>query len=252
MKTIYKYGRAISEIKDLDFSKRIVQAYYANFETIDTDGDIISESAYKKSIKDRGPGSEKPRIKHLFNHWDAAGTLIELDQDKKGAFFTSKLGRHTVGKDTLLMYEDGIITEHSHGFEVGKTSNTQIDEKDVRIIEEAVLWEVTSLDKWGANMHTPVMKSVEDKKYWQKRIEAIEGALRKGQYTDETFELLEIQLKQIQQLLMSEPGVQSTPQEPEQTTHSLANINFNTKKRWKNTNSSLSSCLKTISLTKSI
>lgn len=251
MKTIYKYGRPFSEIKDLDFEKRIVQAYYANFENVDTDGDIISESAYKKSIKDRGPRSEKPRIKHLFNHWDAAGNLIEMGQDKKGAYFTSKLGRHTVGNDTLMMYEDGIITEHSHGFEVVKTSNTQIDEKDVRIIEEAVLWEVTSLDKWGANMHTPVMKSLEDKKYWQKRIEAIEMALKKGKYTDETFEILEIQLKQIQQLLISEPGVQSTPPEPGKTTHLLTNINLKTKKKW-NTNSNLSNSLKGISLTKII
>lgn len=229
MKAVYKYGRPFSEIKDLDFEKRTVQAYYANFENVDSDNDIISSKAYVKSINDRGPQAEKPRIKHLFNHWEAAGNVKELGQDNKGAWFVSKLGRHTVGNDTLLMYEDGIITEHSHGFEVVKSGNTEIEGKGVRVIEEAVLWEVSSLDKWGANMHTPVMKSLEDKAYWAKKIEAIQKALRMGKYTDETFELLEIQLKQIQQLLINEPAVHSTPSpEPEQTSHSMVDIIMNT------------------------
>lgn len=226
MKTTYKYGMPFSEIKDLDFSKRVVQAYYANFEKVDSDMDLIDVNCYKKSIKDRGPASDHPRIKHLYNHWDAAGTITELDQDSKGAFFTSKLGRHTVGNDTLLMYEDGIITEHSHGFEVLRDSETTIDEEKVRIIEEAVLWEVSSLDKWGANMHTPVIKSKQDKRQWSKRIEIIEKALREGKYTDETFELLEIQLKQIKQLLINEPAVQLTPREPRQTSHSKVIVDY--------------------------
>ena len=229
----YKYGKPFAEIKDVDFEKRIVQAYYANFENVDSDGDIISPNAYKKSVNDRGPKSDKPRIKHLFNHWDAAGKVTEMGQDSKGAWFMSKLGRHTVGDDTLKMYEDEIITEHSHGFEVVKTSNEERDEKTIRIIEEAVLWEVSSLDKWGANMYTPVMKSLDDKKYWSRKIDAIQKALREGTYTDETMEIFEIQLKQIKAILAEfKPGVQPTPPEPGQTTHSkdvkppIINIKF--------------------------
>jgi len=201
METFYKYGSPCTEIKDIDLQKRIVQAYYYNSQTIDSDNELILPGAYSKSISERGPKSAQPRIKHLFNHWDAAGTLIELGEDENGGWFVSKLGRHTVGRDVLTMYDDGIITEHSHGFEVVKTDNDRIDDIDVRVIKEGILWEVTSLDKWGANQNTPVIKSLEDRNNWIKKIENLMKALNKGNYSDDAFDLLEIQLKQMQELL---------------------------------------------------
>ena len=128
----FKYGAPIAEIKDLNLKDRIVQAYYFNAQTIDSDNDIISLDAYDKSITERGPKSAQPRIKHLFNHWEGTGTLQELGKDEKGGWFISKLGRHTVGRDTLLMYEDGLITEHSHGFETINSSVETVEGKEIR------------------------------------------------------------------------------------------------------------------------
>jgi len=198
---MFKYGAPCSEIKDVNLKDRIIQAYYFNSQSIDSDGDIIRPGAYTKSISERGPNSVKPRIKHLFNHWEGAGVVQELAEDEKGGFFTSKLGRHTVGRDTLLMYEDGLITEHSHGFDIVSSNNIKVDGADVREITEGILWEVTSLDKWGANMNTPVIKSIEEQQYWIKQLDKLSKAFSSGNYSDEAFELLEIQLKQIQQLL---------------------------------------------------
>ena len=221
----FKYGAPCTEIKDVNVKDRIVQAYYFNSQTVDSDGDIISTDAYEKSITERGPKSAMPRIKHLFNHWEGTGVLQELGKDEKGGWFISKLGRHTVGKDTLLMYEDGLITEHSHGFETVNSSIETIEGKEVRRIKDGILWEVTSLDKWGANMNTPVMKSLEDRNYWTRRIDALVKALSGGSYTDETFDLLEIQLMQIKEMIrqfdkpeqlptLKEAGGQSTSKMP--------------------------------------
>ena len=209
----FKYGAPCTEVKDINIKDRIVQAYYFNSQTVDSDGDIISADAYDKSITERGPKSSMPRIKHLFNHWEGTGILQELGKDEKGGWFISKLGRHSVGRDTLLMYEDGLITEHSHGFETINASNEVIEGKDIRRIKEGILWEVTSLDKWGANMNTPVMKSLEDRNYWTKRIDKLMKALSSGTYTDETFELLEIQLIQIKEMirLFDKPEQLPTP-----------------------------------------
>ena len=209
----FKYGAPCTEVKDINIKDRIVQAYYFNSQTVDSDGDIISSDAYDKSITERGPKSSMPRIKHLFNHWEGTGILQELGKDEKGGWFISKLGRHSVGRDTLLMYEDGLITEHSHGFETINASNEVIEGKDIRRIKEGILWEVTSLDKWGANMNTPVMKSLEDRNYWTKRIDKLMKALSSGTYTDETFELLEIQLIQIKEMirLFDKPEQLPTP-----------------------------------------
>lgn len=214
METFYKYGMPVSEIKDINIQKRTVQAYYYSSQTVDSDNDLILPGAYTKSIGERGPKSVQPRIKHLFNHWDTTGVLTELNEDDKGGWFVSKLGRHTVGRDVLMMYDDGIITEHSHGFEVVKTDNDRIDDIDVRVIKEAVLWEVTSLDKWGANQNTPVIKSIDDYNYWIKKLDKLIKAFSSGQYSDEAFELLELQLKQIQQIFSKfemKPEQPSTP-----------------------------------------
>lgn len=209
----FKYGAPCAEIKDINVKDRIVQAYYFNAQTVDSDNDIISLDAYDKSIAERGPKSALPRIKHLFNHWEGAGVLQELGRDEKGGWFISKLGRHTIGRDTLLMYEDGLITEHSHGFDTVNSSSEMIDNLEVRRIKEGILWEVTSLDKWGAQMRTPVMKSLEDRNYWTKHIDKLIKALNSGQYTDETFELLEIQLIQIKEMIrqFDEPEQPPTP-----------------------------------------
>jgi hypothetical protein len=209
----FKYGQPCTEIKDINVKDRIVQAYYFNGQTVDSDGDIISLDAYDKSIAERGPKSALPRIKHLFNHWEGAGVIQELGRDEKGGWFLSKLGRHSVGRDTLLMYEDGLITEHSHGFETVNSGVEQIGNQEVRRIKEGILWEVTSLDKWGANMFTPVIKSLEDRNYWTKRIDTLLKAFNSGNYTDETFELLEIQLIQIKEMirLFDKPEQPPTP-----------------------------------------
>jgi uncharacterized protein len=232
MNELYKYGKPCTEVKDIDLQKRIVQAYYFNSQTVDSDNDIIMKGAYSKSIGERGPKSAQPRIKHLYNHWDAAGTLLELGEDEKGGYFTSKLGRHTIGRDVLTMYDDGIITEHSHGFEIINSKIDKIEGKDVRVITEGVLWEVTSLDKWGANQNTPVIKSLQDKKHWIDKLDKLMKAFASGSYSDEAFDLLGVQLKQIQQLISEydmRPEQPSTPQEPEANPPQkrISNLNIN-------------------------
>jgi phage head maturation protease len=53
---------------DIDASKGIVTGYFAAFNNKDSDGDIIVKGAFAKTIKERGPQSSKPRIKHLLDH----------------------------------------------------------------------------------------------------------------------------------------------------------------------------------------
>lgn len=182
-------------VKDIDREQRIVKGYFASFDTLDHDGDIFRHGAFAKSIRENGPEGTK-RIKHLFNHWDAVGVLQELKEDEQGLAYVSKIGRHTMGDDVLKMYEDEIITEHSVGFQT-----VSEHKESANIITEVKLWEGSCLDKWGANMNTPVVKSMESVNEMQRRIDKLTKALREGSYTDETFAQLEIQLKIIQQMM---------------------------------------------------
>lgn len=207
------------EIKDISEKEGIVSGYFSAFGNIDSDGDIIEHGAFTKTLNERGPQSSKPRIKHLLDHMTSKviGVIQELKEDNKGLYYISKLGNHTLGKDALHMYMDGIITEHSIGFETIKAERDK--ENKITRIKEIRLWEGSSLQTWGANPDTPVqgVKGIDKTpSQYIERINIISKALRNGKYTDETFELLEIELKQIQEVinnLLQKPDDSTLPNE---------------------------------------
>jgi HK97 family phage prohead protease len=101
MKDVFKFkdcdistGTLPLEIKDIDGKKGIVTGYFSSFNTLDSDGDVIKPGAFARSIKERGPKSMKPRIKHILNHdWcQPLGRLEVLQEDSKGLYYESQLG----------------------------------------------------------------------------------------------------------------------------------------------------------------
>lgn len=197
--------------KDIDGRKGIVTGYFANFNSIDSDGDIIKKGAFSKTIMNNGPMSKKPRIKHLLNHDPSQplGVLTELKEDDFGLYYESKLGSHSLGEDFIKMVDSGLITEHSIGFQTMKYNqlkpwNEWKQGEAARELTELKLYEGSSLTAWGANMNTPLtgMKSEQKAAAAANRIELLMKSLRNGSFTDETFDLLEIELKQLQQLFI--------------------------------------------------
>ena len=193
------------EVKGIDLKNRIVEGYFAAFDKVDADNDVFVKGAFTKSINERGPKGAN-RIKHLFNHWDTVGVLQELTEDNNGLRYVSKIGTHRLGEDVLKMYQDGIITEHSVGFQTIQDKSDIID--GVRYLKEVILWEGSSLDKWGANEWTPVIKSYDDWKLQAKRIsdriESLNKALTgRTNYTDETYNEIKIKLNTLQTMFSS-------------------------------------------------
>lgn len=191
------------KFKDIDTKQGIVIGYFAAFGNKDADGDIIVPGAFTKTIKEQGPKSAHPRIKHLLDHNKTKGVAIiqELSEDAVGLRYESKAGRHTLGQDWLLMCEDGIVTEHSIGFETIKNEQ----QKDANIMSELALWEGSSLQAWGSNWNTPVagVKAFKQFKYKElsDRFDILEKGFRDGKYSDETFIKLDRELRTIKHLL---------------------------------------------------
>lgn len=225
------------QFKDIDGRKGIVTGYFANFNSIDSDGDVIKKGAFVKSINESGPLSRKPRIKHILNHdWNQPlGVLQTLVEDEKGLYYESKLGNHALGEDFIKMVDSGLITEHSIGYRTIKYNQvTPWSEwsmgKVARELTELKVYEGSSLTFLGANPNTPLigLKSQMSPEKVTKRIDLIIKSLRNGQFTDETFELLEIELKQLQQLfidLSKKPDEKSTS-EPVVTTQAREQRKF--------------------------
>lgn len=194
---IYKSNSA-SLIKDVSSKKGIVKAYFAIFGIKDSDNDIIEPGAFKKSIEERGPDGGSNRIKHFKNHstWDVPGKLLELGEDQKGGWFLSQLSKSTLGRDTLIEYEEGIITEHSHGFEI---MQEEVDEQGTNHIKESRLWEVSSLTAWGANhlTNTEYVKEIRSADQFIAEMKRLTSYLKIGRFSDELLEKSENELAKL-------------------------------------------------------
>lgn len=149
------------ELKDLDLKEGVIQAYAAAFGNWDDDNDLIEEGAFKKTIKERGPGAKQPRVKYLFNHDPDAilGVPQTLKEDSKGLYFEARIVPTTLGLDTLKLYEAGVITEHSIGYDA---ITVKYDEDHPgpwgpgRVIKELRLWDISAVT-WGMNSQTPTV-----------------------------------------------------------------------------------------------
>lgn len=143
-------------VKDLDTKRGIIQAYWSAFNNIDDGNDIVDPGCWAKSIRERGPQAKQPRIKFLWQHQETMilGKPSELVEDSSGLLATSQIVPTTLGKDCLLLYEFGVISEHSVGYEVVQS---RWDPKTgARHLVECVLWEGSACT-WGMNSQTPTV-----------------------------------------------------------------------------------------------
>lgn len=202
-----------NSIKDIDAKQRTIVAYASIFGNIDSDDDIIQSGAYTKTIQENGPKG-KNRVWHLFNH-DTEYPVTKpfnLVEDGKGLMFYSKFPETTLGNDLLKLYEAGHLTEHSVWIRIVKAMDQVIESKTIRLINEVMLMEVSSV-LWGANemAQTVAVKSISE---LNRRIESGNNIMRNGTLSDEGFKRLETELSEIKNklaLLTQPPATESTP-----------------------------------------
>ena len=205
MKSLLSFKSNINSLKDVDTQKRVVTGYLSAFDNKDYDNDVIVKGAFSKSINER-----KNDIFFLNQHnWKQPhGKFNILQEDSKGLYFESEpLIDTTYSSDLLKLYDAGVINEHSIGFNTIKSDMNQ--KTGIRTIKEIKLYEGSNVTL-GANSSTPftgfkslTLKDINDKS------QLIYKAIRNGDFTDETFVLLEFALKQLQ----SEAYILGTSQE---------------------------------------
>ena len=187
-------------VKDVDSVQGIITGYASAFGIVDSDNDIVEPGAFKRTIQQRGPNGSK-RIAFLRQHRVELllGRPSVLKEDKTGLYFESKISDTSYGKDALILYQDGVINEHSIGFDTVKQERTT--DKPTRLLELR-LWDVSAVT-WGANDQTPFlgMKSVQDFKKAFDQIDSVNRALAHG-ITDDTAFTLELWIRQFQQSLI--------------------------------------------------
>lgn len=198
-----RYKGAGFVVKDMDMKSGFVRLMASSFGTKDADGDIILQGAYAKTIKENGPQG-KNRIKQLYQHdaWQIMGRPDSIVETSEGLIVDGFVSDIKNG-DYRKMYEEGLITEHSVGFIPIVEEYDR--EKEVNYIKEVKLFEYSAVT-WGANENTPVlgMKGLnkqDETTLLLKQMDKLGNALRKGNYTDDTFVQLNIAYEQVKSLV---------------------------------------------------
>lgn len=232
MKTIEYKGADMEDILDVDCENRTVKAVWARFDNIDLDSDIIVKEAVTKTVKERGPKGKNliySLVDHIADTDHMIGKPSELYVKDDMLIAVTKIVETEKGEDMIKMYNEGLINQHSIGFSTIK-SDWQDQKQTVRIIKELKLYEGSAV-LWAANPETPTLDVTKgimpDREKLNKRLNSLLVAFKGGTYTDETFQLLEIEIKYIQQAIDSLTTPPAIAVEPDYSGLVEALNNFN-------------------------
>ena len=198
-------------IMDVDTSTRRVKAVWSRMNNVDLDNDIIVPEAFNKTLMERGPAGKNlvwSLVDHKADMSNVIGKPEQLYVEGDMLVAITPIVGTEKGTDMLKMYEAGLINQHSIGFSTMK-SDWQNDSKQVRVIKEVKLYEGSAV-LWGANPETPTISvKSQSKEELNNRLEKLLKAFRNGKFTDDTFALMEIQIKKIQADLLELDFTQS-------------------------------------------
>lgn len=204
-----EYKLVATKAADVSDNSRKVKVVISQMGSTDLDNDIIDKGAYDKTLKERGPaGSDL--IWHLTDHYPslkyAVGKFSELSVSSNDLVGVTDVPNTSWGNDVLELYKTGAINQHSVGFSTVRAEVTD-DPNEPRIIKEIKLYEGSAV-LWGANPNTPTLDAnmkgefdIAESDNLIKRLDFCMKAFKSGKLTDQTYELLEIDVKQIQERL---------------------------------------------------
>ena len=142
------------EIKDLDTGKREAVIAHATYDTIDRVKDIARKGMFSKSWKE-----SKDDIGYYYNHDSnlAPGKTTDFWEDNTHAYTKVYHGTHTLGNDTLIMIDEGIIKKASFGYIPEKKNFITVKGQRVRELKEVQHLETSVLTKMPAHPDSKVV-----------------------------------------------------------------------------------------------
>lgn len=190
-------------ISDADPSKKTWTAYAAVFGNKDLDDDVIMPGAFKKSISENGPsGTNSILVLNQHITWQVLCKPKVLQEDSKGLYYEAEVtSGASFAEDAVKLIAAGLVEENSIGFQTVKSAIIQPDAQDwetwYRELYELNLAEMSPVT-WAANPKARMqgMKSrTKDELYI--RQQKLIKALREPSMRDETYNAIELEIKQI-------------------------------------------------------
>lgn len=234
--------------KDVDMTKRIVQSIPNTYLFFDSDQDVLLPGCASKTITERGPnGPGEAKVKNVKDHviTQRIGKPIVLDeremavngQTRKVMYGESKMLTTTLGNDMLIEYQEGVIDQHSIGFQYKDLEFLSSDDTDwskyvsmllnpedaeksgyMFLVKEISLYEWSPVS-FGANRLSEYLgvKSGNKEAYLLKinnRLDLLYKQLKDGKQSDFAMFDYELEVKQLKQIIgelfNQEPSIKDT------------------------------------------
>ena len=196
MNTMLYKAAPVGELLDADENAGIIKGYGSIFGNKDSDNDIITKGAYKKTLAENGD-----RVKYLYQHDmnQPIGKMLELYEDDKGLVFVAQIAKTQLGKDVVELMKSGVITENS----VGILPIQRQNKGDYREISEVKLYEISAVTL-AANDQAKILdvKGNVDVDKLSKRYDNLSKLLRKGEISDEMGFAIEAEILKLKSLFI--------------------------------------------------
>lgn len=193
-----------------------VTFYASAFDNVDLDGDKIIKGAFKRTIKERGPGGSN-QILHLLHHDTdkIVGKPESMKEDDFGLLSVTPIPDTTLGIDAYKLYKVGVYNEHSIGYKTIDSEQEVTKGVTVNILKELKLWEISTVP-WGANPNTPMIGIKSETKTDKldeiaARLDKINKAITDNHFSEKTMNLLQIEIQYLSDAIKS---INAEPMEP--------------------------------------
>ena len=206
MNTILYKAAPVGELIDADEKAGIIKGYGSYFGNKDSDNDVITKGAYKKTIAENGD-----RVKYLYQHDmnQPIGKMTELYEDDKGLVFVAEIAKTQLGNDVVQLMKSGVITENSVGIMPMQKNN----KGDYREITEVKLYEISAVTL-AANDQAKILdvKGNIDVDKLSKRYDNLSKLIRKGNISDEMGFAIEAEILKLKSLFVefTKPEIEIT------------------------------------------
>jgi HK97 family phage prohead protease len=206
MNTILYKAAPVGELIDADEKAGIIKGYGSYFGNKDSDNDVITKGAYKKTIAENGD-----RVKYLYQHDmnQPIGKMTELYEDDKGLVFVAEIAKTQLGNDVVQLMKSGVITENSVGIMPIQKNN----KGDYREITEVKLYEISAVTL-AANDQAKILdvKGNVDVEKLSKRYDNLSKLIRKGNISDEMGFAIEAEILKLKSLFVefTKPEIEIT------------------------------------------